>query len=108
MSSRVHSDYFHELPQEAKKQAETGHACAYGKYPYAAVSRHSPDLRLTDATLWPKVEHPDIYQYLISTPSPYMKDELKTYKSMEGYKYFVDGWVSKDLVHHIPPGSGGE
>ena len=27
---------------------------------------------------------------------------------MEGYKYFVDGWVSKVLVHHIPPGSGEE
>ena len=27
---------------------------------------------------------------------------------MEGYKYFVDGWVSKVLVHHIPHCSGEE
>ena len=56
MSSRVYSDYFHELPQEAKKQYEQklDMLGPMANDPYAAVSRRSPDLWSTDAALWPK------------------------------------------------------
>lgn len=105
--SRVYSGYFHELPQDAKKryQEKLDMLGPMANDPYAAVPG---DLWSTDSMLWPKVEYPDVYNYLINTPSPYTKDELKAYKSMEGYKYFVDGWVSKVLVHQIPHDGGEE
>ena len=40
---------------------------------------------------WPNVEYPDIYNYLIETPSLCTKESLKTYKSLDGYKYYCDG-----------------
>ena len=44
----------------------------------------------------PTIEYPDIYNFLINTPSPYTKEELK---SLEGYKYLVAGWVGDVSVH---------
>ena len=35
--------------------------------------------------LWPEIEYPDILNYLIYTTSLYTREQLKAYKSIDGY-----------------------
>ena len=45
--------------------------------------------------LWPEIEYPDIFDYLIYTTSSHTREQLKAYKSMDDYNVFVQGWVGK-------------
>ena len=48
-----------------------------------------------DKCLYPKISYPDIVNYLLFAPSPYTKDELKAYKSLDAYNQFISGWVKE-------------
>ncbi|MDA8003218.1 MAG: hypothetical protein MPL62_18185, partial [Alphaproteobacteria bacterium] len=37
--------------------------------------------------------YPDLYHYLIFTTSFKTEEEVRNYKSLDAYKYFIDGWV---------------
>ena len=37
--------------------------------------------------------YPDLYHYLINSTSFVTKEEVKNYKSLTAYKYFIDGWI---------------
>ena len=102
ISSNVESGYYQQLPESARKRyAEKLDMIGFSCDPYV---KHSSHQWSKASTKWPEIEYPDVYNYLVNTPSPYTKEEMKAYKSLEGYKYFVDGWVEKVLVQH---GGGG-
>ena len=56
---------------------------------------------LTVQSTLPDIQYPDIYNYLIETPSAYTKDDLKAYRSLDAYKYLIAGSVGEVSVHHV-------
>ena len=59
-------------------------------------------LKEEDWQNWPKVEYPDIYNFLIQSPSIYTGESLKAYKSLDGYNYYMNGWIDKATVCKLP------
>ena len=45
--------------------------------------------------LLPKVVYPDIVNYLLFAPSPYTAEQLKCFKAMDSYNYFLSGFVKE-------------
>ena len=54
-----------------------------------------------DVGLLPDVGWPDIYNYVINTPSNFTKESLKAYKSLEAYNFFICGHVNDVYYHPI-------
>ena len=48
---------------------------------------------INDTDEHPSITYPDIVNYLLFAPSPYTAEQLKCFKSLEGYNQFVNGWV---------------
>ena len=53
----------------------------------------SKQVMLSDPECFPEVTYPDIVNFLIFNPSPYTKDDLKSYKGLDAYNQFLMGWV---------------
>lgn len=49
--------------------------------------------QITNAKDYPEVEYNDLYNYLVYTTSFYTQDEMRAYKSLLSYKFFLNGWV---------------
>lgn len=54
-----------------------------------------------DISNLPDITWRDVTEYLIDTPSPFTKEAMKAYKSLEAYDYFVGGHVQDCYFHGI-------
>ena len=65
---------------------------------FIAIDRHA---RFDDKTL-PQLSYIDIANYLVFSTSYYTSANMKAFKSLEAYKYFVAGWVHGLQTWSIP------
>ena len=51
------------------------------------------DVWVDRPTLWPDLEWPEVYDYLINSPGIFTRESMKSRKSLEAHNQFVCGWV---------------
>lgn len=61
-----------------------------------------------DVDMWPSITHVNVGMYLLVTPSPYTREDLLNYKSLDCYRNFLAGWVREILVMSMINASGEE
>ena len=83
------SKRYYELDEIARKRYDQQILSIDGLDPYTIKKT---DLSVDFAT-FPNITYPDIVTYLLFAPSPYTRNELKNYKSLESYNHFLCGWV---------------
>ena len=94
--SLMFSDYCTSLEQSARSRyKEKCRKCGFD--PYALKPSDF------DADL-PKVEYPDIVNYLVLQTLRLSKEQMKAYKRLEAYNFFVSGWVSNILTRNTKDG----
>lgn len=103
-----YSEYYSTLTSEAKlKYASKMNMISTRIDPYIIHEKNSGPfsscslISSVEWYEWPDVSFADIYNYLVLTPSFCTHDQLKAYKSMDGYNFFVNGWVGNIIVFAI-------
>ena len=98
------SDYFHTLPSKEQVRYEEKLGLVGLKReddPYLARN----DSNYTDSmSLWPNVEYGHIFAYFIERPGIYTKEQLLSWKQLESYNYFHNGYVGPVRVWHFGHG----
>ena len=97
--SLIFSDYCHSLEQSTRaRYKEKCKKCGFD--PYAL----KPSDFDSDLSGLPEVEYPDIVNCLVLQTSWLSKEQMKAYKSLEAYNFFVSGWVSSLLTKNTKDG----
>ena len=83
--------YFQCLSNESKKRYIVNISRIENLDPYTLKKENLN----FDTECFPKISYPDIVNYLLFARSPVTAEELKCYKSMEAYNYYLCGWVKE-------------
>lgn len=98
-SSKYYSDLSEEdkICYKSKLTLSNGHTLPD---PYTLQEEWKNDVTLMPDTTWP-----DVYNYLINTPSTFSTESLKAYKSLEAYNFVICGHVQCVYCHEIDKSS---
>ena len=95
-SKRTESDYLKSLPETEKTSYKAKLTLSHG---FALPDPFAIEEWSDNTSKIPEVTYPDIYSYLVDTPSEFTKEKMKCYKSLEAYNFFICGHV-QDIYSH--------
>lgn len=84
-------DYVDTLDQISRERYVNKIKLIGARDPYTIGTKEWRD----DPDIFPDVTYPDIVNYLVFQQSVYSLEDLKAYKSLESYNYFINGWVKE-------------
>jgi len=94
-----YSQYFSELKDEEKKRYEDKMkivGCV--KDPYCYLESKNDIAGTVKWIDWPEVMYLDVYNYLVLTVSLYTREQMRAYKSLDGFNFVVNGWLNSIAV----------
>ena len=53
---------------------------------------------IKSVSAWPNISFPDLFNYFVLSTSTFTQEQIKAYKSLQAYSYFVVGWIQEILV----------
>ena len=87
----IYKELFTRFTGKGKKRYLQKIELINGLAPYSIRKKDWTSTKVDD---YPSVTYPDIVNYLIFSPNPYSSDGLKSYKGLDAYNQFQEGWVS--------------
>ena len=95
------SNYFYKLEPNVKATYVEKISLCDGIDPYT-MNKNSFS---TDFRELPNLEFPDISNYLVVQTSFYTRQQMKAFKSLEAYNFFVCGWVHGTGIKKLKDGN---
>ena len=83
--------------KESKRRYADKLRLVNGSDPYEVPKKDWNDI----IDMWPGITYVHACMYLILNPSPYTKEDMLNYKSLDSYRIFQDGWVREVLVKEM-------
>ncbi|XP_013401791.1 uncharacterized protein LOC106167536 [Lingula anatina] len=90
----VMKDSYRELLEGDVRRRYEEKIVDIGKDPYEIEKKDFTK----DKKFWPHVNSVDLFDFLILRKSFYSSDQLRSYKALEAYRLFQDGWI-KEILH---------
>ena len=87
------SEYFRSLEDDAKLRYVAKLEAVGLTIQDDPFSPENESRFVDDMAIWPRVEYGHIFTYFISRPGVYTQEQLLSWKQLESYNYFLNGYV---------------
>ena len=99
------SDYFEGLSNKAKNRyKEKLQAVGLGIQDDPYKPENDTKYVGDNMSIWPKVEYGNIFAYFVQRPGVYTQEQLLSWKQLDSYNYFQNGYVGPVSVWNFGQG----
>ena len=99
------SEYYYSLNAQSKARYVEKLKLAGLSLEEDPYDERNADSYKDDMTAWPPLEYGHIFTYFIRRPGLYTQEQLLSWKQLEAYNYFQNGYVRSVHVYKLKSGT---